>query len=61
MIRLRFGFKNLIWLLPNAGIFIVRADEDKAARLEDGVDQVRMVLRLIGRGEIADKLICERS
>ena len=60
-VRLRFGLRNLIWLFPNAGVFVIKTNESRYASLRDLVFKVKDVLQLMGRGDIADKIVCERS
>jgi hypothetical protein len=55
----RIGFKA-VGLFPNAGIFVIRnLDSGDVAKLLESVARLRATLSLIGKGDIAGKLVCE--
>jgi hypothetical protein len=55
-LRLRFPFG----LIPNAGVFVGRINEDSFEDIEDAVDILRAALVFAGRPDWADLLVFER-
>lgn len=58
MIRVRFGIKRIVPLLPNAGIVVVRMSEQQYQSLREAVDAINL-LGLAVPGMPA--LVCEES
>lgn len=60
-VRVRFGLRTGNWFFPNAAIFVRRTDEEGFDRIFLAVSQIATVLRSVGWGDVADRLVCERS
>lgn len=69
MLRVRFGIKDLEirvlgmrFAAPNAGVFVKRnVSRDAFADLMSAALAVRVALRAMGWGDLADRIICEES
>jgi hypothetical protein len=58
--RVRFGIR-LGWPIQNAATFVIVCGPDRAEELVKTVEQLRVVLSLVMRGDIAERLFCELS
>lgn len=60
-IRVRFGIK-LSWPITNAGTLVLRnVREDHFMTLLTLTEQIKSHLTMIGRDDIAQRLVCEAS
>ena len=59
--RIRFGMKTNFpfGLFPNAGIIVFRTDTTNAARVQQEVERLRLLLMSIGQQPIADRIVFE--
>ncbi len=61
MIRLRFGFRDLVWFAPNVGVFVRYIKPEQFDGLANAASQLRTLLTLAGLSDLAAMLICEKS
>jgi len=59
MKRVRFGFKGIIIIAPNATVWVRKVSASDVPKLQMAWEALRIVLQSTGMHEISDKMIFE--